>query len=145
MLCLVPSKESATLSYELSETDIDQTTFTVHPASVTQVEGMNVVFECLYPNATAYGWAFNGTSQSVFPPDIVDRSPSGDSPATLTIPAIPEYNNTVVHCEAVGVLSESATLKVQGIYSCIIFGIAIDYVTLYKRVVVNGESHNARM
>ena len=91
--------------------------------SVTQVEGMNVVFECLYPNATAYGWTFNGTRLSFFPPDVVVVSPSGDSQASLTIPAIPKYNNTVVHCEAVGegvgnILSESATLKVQG--TCIL-------------------------
>ena len=102
---------------------MDQTTFTVHPVTVTQVEGINVVFECLYPNATRFSWAVNGTSQSVFPPGIVVVSPSGDSPASLTIPARPEYNNTVVHCEAVGegvgnILSESATLKVQG--TCIL-------------------------
>ena len=102
---------------------MDQTTFTVYPVSVTQVKGMNVVFECLHPNATAYGWALNGTSQSVYPSDVVAVSPSGDSPASLTIPAIPKYNNTVIHCEAVGggvgnILSESATLKVQG--TCIL-------------------------
>ena len=121
LLCLVPSKESAVVyfSYELSGTDMDQTTFTVHPVSVTQVEGTNVVFECLYPNVTAYGWAFNGTRLAFFPSDVGTDSPSGDSPASLTIPAIPEYNNTVVHCEAVGggvgnIRSESATLKVQG-------------------------------
>ena len=88
--------------------------------SVTQVEGMNVVFECLHPNATAYGLAFNGTRLSFLPSDVGVVSPSGDSPASLTIPARPEYNNTVVHCEAVGegvgnILSESASLKVQGI------------------------------
>ena len=98
---------------------MDQTTFTVHPVSVTQIEGMNVVFECLYPNATAYSWALNGTRLSFFPPDVDTNPSSGDSPASLTIPAKPEYNNTVVHCEAVGggvgnILSESATLKVQG-------------------------------
>ena len=117
---------------------MDQTTFTVNPVSVTQAEGMNVVFECLYPNATSFSWAVNGTSRSVFPPDIVAVSPSGDSPASLTIPAKPEYNNTVVHCEAVGegvgnVRSESVSLKVQGTYmytDVLSYSIAIDYVTL---------------
>ena len=117
--------------------------------SVTQVEGMNVVFECLYPNATAYGWAFNGTQLSFLPSDVGTNPSSGGSPASLTIPAKPQYNNTVVHCEAVGegignIRSESATLKVQGTCTCIlciISGIAMDI----KRVVVNGESHKACM
>ena len=92
--------------------------------SVIQAEGLEAVFECRHPGATAYCWAINGTflPWSVFPPDIVVVSPSGDSPATLTIPAIPKYNNTVVQCEAVVragggrefVLSDNATLTVYG-------------------------------
>ena len=97
--------------------------------SVTQVEGMNVVFECLYPNATSFSWAVNGTSQSVFPLGIVVVSPSGDSPASLTIPASPKYNNTVVHCEAMdgGVLSESASLKVQGVQCILMYCLRYSY------------------
>ena len=91
--------------------------------SVIQAEGLEAVFECLYPGATPYDWAINGTFLTDFPPDIDIDPPSGDSPATLTIPARPEYNNTVVQCEAVVrargsrefVLSDNATLTVQGI------------------------------
>ena len=98
-----------------------QTNFTVQPVPVIQAEGLEAVFECLYPNATAYSWAFNGMFQSVYPPDIVAVSPSGDSPASLTISAIPEYNNTIVQCGATVPppmggfpLSVSATLTVYG-------------------------------
>ena len=98
------------------------TTFTVQPMSVIHAEGQEAVFECLYPAATAYSWAINGTFLSNFPPDIVTDSPSGGSPASLTIPAIPEYNNTVIQCGAIVVvggdvqvlLSDNATLTVSG-------------------------------
>ena len=90
--------------------------------SVIQAEGLMAVFECLYPGATAYSWAINGTFLSVYPSDLVAVSPSGGSPASLSIPAIPEYNNTVVQCRAIVVvgggilvlLSDNATLTVYG-------------------------------
>ena len=90
--------------------------------SVIQAEGLEAVFECLYPGATSYGWALNGTFLFDIPSDIDIDPPSEDSPATLTIPARPEYNNTVVQCEAVVrvrggaeiVLSDNATLTVYG-------------------------------
>ena len=90
--------------------------------SVRQAEGLEAVFECLYPGATSYGWAINGTYLSVFPPDIVAVSPSGGSPGSLIIPAKPEYNNTVIQCGAIVVvgggvqvlLSDNATLTVYG-------------------------------
>ena len=88
--------------------------------SVVQAEGLEEVFECLYPGATAYSWALNGTFQSVFPPGV--RIGASSTPASLTIPAIPEYNNTVIQCRAVivvetspvFVLSDNATLTVYG-------------------------------
>ena len=66
--------------------------------SVIQAEGLEAVFECLYPGAISYAWAINGTFQSDYPTDIMAVSPSGGSTATLTIPARPEYNNTVIQC-----------------------------------------------
>ena len=88
---------------------------------VNQAEGLEAVFKCLYPGAISYAWAINGIFQSVFPPDIMAVSPSEDSPASLTIPAIPEYNNTVIQCGATvpgpmgGFLpSVSVTLTVYG-------------------------------
>ena len=96
---------------------------TVQPESVVQAEGLEAVFECLYPGATLYGWAFNGSFLEDFPSDVETDAPLGDSPARLIIPAIPQYNNTVIQCEAVvreegglmSVLSKTATLQVQGI------------------------------
>ena len=94
--------------------------------SVRQAEGLEAVFECLYPGAISYTWAVNGTFLSDLPPDIymyiVPVLPLGDSPASLTIPAIPEYNNTVIQCRACVVvgrsvqvlLSDDATLTVYG-------------------------------
>ena len=98
-----------------------QSNFTVQPVSVIQAEGLEAVFKCLYPGAS-HNWFINGIFRSVFPPDIVDRSPSGDSPASLTIPARSEYNNTVIQCRAIVVvgggiqvlLSDNATLTVYG-------------------------------
>ena len=58
-------------------------------------------------------------------PDVTRASASGDSPAKLTILATPQYNNTVVQCEALvregvgsfrSVLSSNTSLRVQGKY-----------------------------
>ena len=101
-----------------------QSNFTVQPVPVVQAEGLEAVFECLYPGAIS-SWLVNGVHQAdiIFPSDIlaVAVAVSG-TPATLTIPARPEYNNTVVQCRAtveVGgrpefVISDNATLLVQG-------------------------------
>ena len=89
---------------------------------MVQAEGLEEVFECLYPGATAYSWALNGTFQSVFPLGVRIAIGASSTPASLTIPAIPEYNNTVIQCRAVivvetspvFVLSDNATLTVYG-------------------------------
>ena len=57
-----------------------------------------------------------------FPPDVTRTIPRGGSPASLFIPAIPQYNNTVVQCEALLLAEETilifmscpALLVVQG-------------------------------
>ena len=67
---------------------------------VNQAEGLEAVFKCLYSGAISYAWAINGTFLSDFPSGIMAVSPSGGSPASLTIPAIPEYNNTGIQCGA---------------------------------------------
>ena len=90
--------------------------------SVIQAEGLEAVFECLYPGATYYCWFINGIFLSVYPPNIDTDPPSGGSPASLTIPAIPKYNNIVIQCRAIvevggGIqvlLSDNATLTVCG-------------------------------
>ena len=107
-------------------TPLAQTNFAVQPMSVKQAEGLEAVFECLYPGETAYDWSVNGTILSSLSPniasDIVSIPSVGGSRASLTILARPEYNNTVVQCEAIVrvngtpdlVLSDIAHLTVQG-------------------------------
>ena len=98
--------------------------FTVQPKSVIQAEGLETVFECLCPGAVSHTWRLNGVSRAEdeFPPDTT-RPASGDTPARVIIPATPQYNNTVVQCEAIireeggsfrSDLSNNATLRVQG-------------------------------
>ena len=94
--------------------------FTVQPVPVVQAEGLEAVFECLYPGAIS-SWFVNGVHQTdmSFPFDVLALA---GPPASLTIPARPEYNNTVVQCEAVVrvggrpefVISDNAKLTVYG-------------------------------
>ena len=95
--------------------------------SVVQAEGVDAVFECLYPGAVSHSWGINGTfpADDEFPHifNFTRTQPSGDTPAaTLTIPATAHYNNTVVQCEVVvrvegefdGIRTENATLTIFG-------------------------------
>ena len=102
--------------------------FTVQPESVVQAEGLEAVFECLYLGAVSHSWGINGefpTQDQLFPPDISHTLPSGDTPARLIIPATPQYNNTVVQCQAVfqveGItfrssMTNNTTMIVQGLF-----------------------------
>ena len=94
---------------------------------MVQAEGLVAVFECWCPGALSHVWRINGEylHDDQFPPNVTRIQPSVDSPtARLIIIATPQYNNTVVQCEAIVieggvglfVLSENATLTVQGIY-----------------------------
>ena len=96
----------------------------MQPVSVVQAQGLNAVFECLYPGAIFHIWGFNGEFPvaNSYPPNVTSTRPSGVIPATLTIPATAQYNNTVVQCRViveigdgfVGKLSENSTFQVQG-------------------------------
>ncbi len=98
--------------------------FMVQPASVVQAQGVDAVFECRYPGAQTHNWGLNGEfpTDDNYPSDVTVIPPSGDTPATLTIPATAQYRNTVVQCEAVvrdgrGFISElsvNTSLQVQG-------------------------------
>ena len=88
---------------------------------MVQAEGLEAVFECLYPGATGYAWFVNGSYANLFasPPGIdVIQGPGGG--VSVIIPATSEYNTSVVLCEAqVGFGSEAfrsknATLEVYG-------------------------------
>ena len=89
--------------------------------SIIQAKGLKAVFECLYLGAIS-SWVVNGIRQSDnnFPSDVVAVA---GTPASLTIPAIQEYNNAIVQCRAfvevgrelaMSVLSDNATLTVNG-------------------------------
>ena len=98
----------------------------MQPVSVVQAQGVDAVFECRYPGAQNHNWGLNGEfpTEDTYPPDVTVTPSSNDIPATLTIPAIAQYNNTVVQCEAVvrdgrgfiSKLSVNATLHLQGNY-----------------------------
>ncbi len=102
--------------------------FVVHPVPVVQAEGLMAVFECRYPGAVTHRWGLNGVflTDELFPPSLQRTLASGDTPATLEIPATVQYNNTVVQCRAVveigggfvGKLSENSTFQVQGVSLC---------------------------
>ena len=98
--------------------------FTVQPVSVVQAQGIDAVFECRYSGALSYLLGLNGDFPTYYnyPPGVTVTPPSGDTPATLTIPATAQYNNTVFQCAVVvrdglgyiAELSVNATLQVQG-------------------------------
>ena len=91
--------------------------------SVIQAEGLEAVFECLYPGAS-HDWFINGTIHLINTEDIATTLPSVNSPeAILRIRARPEYSNTVVQCRVLvevevdtfmAVRSNIATLTVYG-------------------------------
>ncbi len=83
-----------------------------------QAEGLEAVFECLYPGEVAYIWFVDGVggSSSEFPPEIKESGGTSLNPSVLTIPATSQFNNSVVQCEVFsrsgGGLSRNATLMI---------------------------------
>ena len=72
--------------------------FTVQPESVVQAEGLEAVFECGYPDPASFAWFVNGSFVSASnPPQGVTLGPGSTS---VSILALPLYNNTVVWCRA---------------------------------------------
>ncbi len=88
-----------------------------------QAEGLEAVFECLYPGALAYSWSVNGVelSSSEFPPEIKRTGGTSGNPSVLTIPATSQFYNSVVQCEVFsfsgGAFSRNATLTI-GEFNC---------------------------
>ncbi len=91
--------------------------FEIEPESVVQAEGLEAVFECLYPGSL-YRWRVNGIdlTSDEFPQEIRVTGGTSGNPSQLIIPAISQFNNIVVQCLAVslsgGVFSRNVTLKV---------------------------------
>ncbi len=80
--------------------------FMVEPVSVAKAEGLEAVFECQYPPVEdgfilSYIWAIDNVVLAVDIPTTRFRPPaSSDEPATLTILAIPQHDNSVIQCVA---------------------------------------------
>ncbi len=107
--------------------------FTVKPVSVERAEGLEAVFRCQYQvgSTVAYDWFINHEIVRTDTKTVEHRPPSSPGePATLTMLATPQHNNSVVQCQAifrkgtVFVWSEesiTATLVVSGelIFLCV--------------------------
>ena len=97
---------------------------------MVQAQGLTALFKCLYLGAQNHNWGLNEEfpTEDKYPPDVTLTLSSGDFPATLTIPATAQYNDTVVQCEAVvrdgrgfiSKLSVNASLQVQGKLLCVV-------------------------
>ena len=64
---------------------------------MVQAEGLEAVFECGYPDPVSFAWFVNESFASVSNPPQGVR---GGGTPTLSILALPLYNNTVVWCRA---------------------------------------------
>ncbi|XP_064391332.1 uncharacterized protein LOC135339104 isoform X5 [Halichondria panicea] len=78
--------------------------FTVQPVSVERAEGLEAVFRCQYQVegvVVTYDWAINNSLVREDTETVRVRPPSSPGePATLTILATPQHNNSVVQCRA---------------------------------------------
>ena len=91
--------------------------FTMVPSSLVVNVGEEAVFQCRYPGATI-NWRINGAAV-VLSPFITVTSSGQQSSDTLTITALPEYNETVIEC--VALLQDLSTQRaplVQLIINC---------------------------
>ena len=108
--------------------------FTEDPMSVERAEGLEAVFSCQYQEeglTVTYDWAINNSLVSIDTETVRARRPSSPGePATLTILATPQHNNSVVQCVATirnGIvtvrseISTTATLTVHGELVTIIY------------------------
>ena len=79
-----------------------------------QAEGLEAVFECYYPGALYHLWRIDG--EYIRDDQYFTIPASGNSSAKLIIPAIPQYNNSVVQCIGFGSddQSQNATLRIDG-------------------------------
>ena len=85
---------------------------------MVQVEGLEAVFVCQYPDPVSYAWFVNGNFVSHGNPPQGVRL--GIASGSLSIIALPSYNNTIVWCRAIDeddgntYLSSEVSLVVYG-------------------------------
>ena len=97
--------------------------FTYRPYDQDVPEGTNnVTFMCRFAQAIYVGWLINETGTNQFLPAAITTgsvTSNGDEVSTLTIAALPEYNETVVGCLATLPSHElclvNATLLIRGV------------------------------
>ncbi len=84
---------------------------------MVQAEGLPAEFECGFPGAIDHAWFVNGAAATSLTSEIRVAGGTSDHPSVLTIPAITQFNNSVLRCLAIvsvvsRVFSRNATLKV---------------------------------
>ncbi len=95
--------------------------------SVERAEGLKAVFRCQYQEEgliVHYNWLVNNSGVREDTATVRERPPlSHGRPATLTIMATPQHNNSIVHCLAIirngtvrvgNEVSTTATLIIHG-------------------------------
>lgn len=85
------------------------------PESMVVFAGSKADFTCQTRGADIISWRVNGTSAL----DLLFPIHTGRQVSNITIPALTQYNNTVVNCVAgvpgiAPIESENATLLIQG-------------------------------
>ena len=75
--------------------------FTISPQDTVQAIGIPAKFQCQYSGARTIGWIFNGTSiHSYDSPANITTDILPGSINVLTVPALPDYNETEIWCVA---------------------------------------------
>ena len=97
--------------------------FTIEPESVVQAEGLLAEFECLSPGSISHPWFVNGVASTSLTSEIRVVAGSEGRSSVLIIPASSQFNNSIIQCAAVslmsvGVLSRNAMLVVGEWYIC---------------------------
>ncbi len=89
-----------------------------------RAEGLEAVFRCQYQVSVIYEWFLSDSLVAIDTETVRARPPSSfGGPATLTIVATPQHNNSIVQCEAtirngtVFVRSEVSTTATLTVYS----------------------------
>ena len=97
---------------------------------MVQAEGLEAVFECLYPGAIAYIWAINGTQQP------------GSVSSIFSVQASLEYNNSIFMCTASIKFGHQYYFFSSRNASLLVYGKPCD-TCMYNKEVVTAQLNNA--
>ena len=94
--------------------------FVLSPVSLNVTLSTVAMFQCQHPNSHGINWKINGNILKDFPHGI--GAYRIGSVYTLSITALPDYNQTVIECVALfanspSEMSSAAVMMVQGKYS----------------------------